>query len=103
MQAMFGKGFPELARLFQDDCPHLLESLHVAIAANDMHNIAEVAHSLSGSCSSIGATSLAALCKKLELQAKSKQEEGIGIKLKEVEVEYAKLIAKLQMMVQSSE
>ncbi len=99
MQTMFGKGFPQLAGLFQDDCPHLLEGLHIAIAANDMHNIAEVAHSLSGSCASIGATGLAALCKALELQAKSKQEEGIGIKLKEIEMEYAKLTTKLQEMI----
>ena len=60
----------EMIELFTEDSSKRIASLRDALARSDIREIAEVAHSLKGSCSNFGAGRLEEACKRLELQAK---------------------------------
>ncbi len=95
---MFGDDFTELADLFQTDSPKRIAALHDASAAGDTAKMASVAHALSGSTASIGATSLAALCKEFEIRAKAGQLDGAAPRLAAIEAEYTRIEARLRVM-----
>lgn len=99
MQKMFGRDFAELTALYLADSPKRITSLTEAVAEKNPARIATVAHSLSGSCASIGATGLAAVCKELEIQAKAEQLDNIEEMLSEISSEYARVNTKLQSMI----
>jgi HPt (histidine-containing phosphotransfer) domain-containing protein len=96
--AIFGDDFSELSTLYQTDSPKRIAILQEAIAAGDRVRVAKVAHAFSGSCASIGATRLSALCKDLELLAKDAASQGLEEKLAEVETEYQRVSAKMQSL-----
>lgn len=98
LQEMFGTTFAELAALYQKDSPPRIASLHSANANSDCAMVAKVAHALSGSSASIGATGLSVLCKALEKQAESGALEGFAIRMAEIEAEYRRITGKLQSM-----
>jgi CheY-like chemotaxis protein/HPt (histidine-containing phosphotransfer) domain-containing protein len=99
MQKMFGADFAELTALYLADSPKRIASLTEAIAEKNAARIAAVAHSLSGSCASIGATGLAAICKELEIRSKAEQLDNIEEMMSEISMEYARVNTKLQSMV----
>jgi CheY-like chemotaxis protein/HPt (histidine-containing phosphotransfer) domain-containing protein len=100
MQKMFGADFVELTALYLADSPKRLNSLTEAVAEKNAARIAKVAHSLSGSCASIGAVGLAAICKELELQSKAERLDNVEEMLAEIGTEYARVDSKLKSMVQ---
>lgn len=95
-QEIFGAGFAELVQLFLDDSPPRLLALHNAALATDCRVLAQNAHTLSGSTSSIGATSLAAMCRELELRARNNVCVEAGQRVAAIEVEYARIESKLR-------
>jgi CheY-like chemotaxis protein/HPt (histidine-containing phosphotransfer) domain-containing protein len=100
MQQMFGSDFVELAQLFLSDTPQRIAALNTAIENRDTLSFARIAHALCGSSASIGASSLAALCRELEIRAKS----GIAAdaaRMQPVEREYARIEDRLHAMMQS--
>ncbi|MGZ3158005.1 MAG: response regulator [Burkholderiaceae bacterium] len=99
MQKMFGADFAELATLYLTDSPKRITSLTEAVTEKNPARIAAVAHSLSGSCASIGATALADICKELEIQSKAEQLDNIAEMLSEIGTEYARVETKLQSMI----
>ena len=99
MQKMFGADFAELTALYLTDSPKRIASLAEAASEKNASRIASFAHSLSGSCASIGATGLASLCKELELQSKAEQLDSVEDMLVEIKTEYARVSTKLQTMV----
>jgi CheY-like chemotaxis protein/HPt (histidine-containing phosphotransfer) domain-containing protein len=101
MRDLFGPNFAELAALYQDDVPKRLAALELAAAAEDAAQMAKMAHSLSGSCASIGATRLAALCQELELRCRAGLSQNHEPGLAAIKAEYARIDAKLDAMVQS--
>jgi CheY-like chemotaxis protein len=101
MQEMFGSDFAELVTLFQIDSPKRILSLYRAAAAGDQGEMMRVAHALSGSAASMGARSLAFLCKALEAQIKSGLLNDLELKVQAIEIDYAKISARLQTMLQS--
>lgn len=99
-QQMFGEDFAELAHLFLSDTPQRIAALHDAIDTQDTLAFAKVAHALCGSSASIGATSLAAICRELEIRARN----GIAadtMRMHAAEQEYARVEKKLHAMMQS--
>jgi HPt (histidine-containing phosphotransfer) domain-containing protein len=56
----------ELIDLFLEDAPTRISSMREAIAREDWSDLGAWAHSLKGSCGSLGATHMADLCGKLE-------------------------------------
>ncbi|WP_233588287.1 response regulator [Herminiimonas sp. KBW02] len=97
-QEMFGADFAELVDLFLTDSPKRFVFLHEAILANDAPTVAKFAHVLCGSTSSIGATTLAALCRELEIRAKNNILGDASLRLTEIELEYARIDKKLRDM-----
>jgi CheY-like chemotaxis protein len=96
IQKIFGAGFVELAALFQVDTPPRIAALRQAAADGDTAQLARLAHALSGSTSSIGATSLAILCKELEADATAGAVENVHARLAAIEQEYLRIDARLR-------
>ncbi|MNR79952.1 Signal transduction histidine-protein kinase BarA [compost metagenome] len=101
-QAMFGADFAELVDLFLADSPKRFVLLHEAILTNDAPTVTKFAHVLCGSTSSIGATTLAALCRELEIRAKNNLLSDAPLRLTEIELEYARIDKKLRAMLARS-
>lgn len=104
MQDLFGANFPELAALYQNDMPKRIASLHEAGIAGDARQVAKVAHTLCGSCASIGATQLAVLCRDLEIRYKTAElSDDFESEVEAICTEYARIDTKLQSMVRAFE
>lgn len=101
MQVLFGANFSELAALYQTDTPQRIAALYSAIAGGDALQITKIAHVMTGSCASIGATRLAKLCRDLEIRAKDGFPENSDSLLNAIQAEYARVAAKIQAMLQS--
>ncbi|HSP97353.1 MAG TPA: Hpt domain-containing protein [Candidatus Dormibacteraeota bacterium] len=56
----------ELIDLFLEDAPGRMAAIKAAVEASDWPALAERAHSLKGSCASLGAIHMASLCGRLE-------------------------------------
>jgi HPt (histidine-containing phosphotransfer) domain-containing protein len=56
----------ELIDLFLEDAPRRVDGMRTAITREDWPGLASLAHSLKGSCGSLGALHLAELCGRLE-------------------------------------
>jgi HPt (histidine-containing phosphotransfer) domain-containing protein len=56
----------DLIDLFFQDAPARVSGMHAAIVREDWSTVASCAHSLKGSCGSLGALQLAQLCARLE-------------------------------------
>ncbi|HVE46726.1 MAG TPA: Hpt domain-containing protein [Acidimicrobiales bacterium] len=56
----------ELAELFVEDVPMRLESLRSALRQRDMRTVGQLAHTLKGSSSNLGAFQLASTCAALQ-------------------------------------
>jgi len=100
MKEMFGSDFVELVALFQEDTPKRINALHLAAGNGNQGEMIRVAHALSGSASSMGASSLALLCKTLENELKSGALENLPSRVKAIETDYLKIRAKLQSMIE---
>ncbi len=66
-----GSGFEEIVDVFVEDMPLYLEKLVRAIEQSDSTTVAQVAHTVKGSASTLGATKLAHHCRELEYAAHS--------------------------------
>ncbi|MDQ9171452.1 response regulator [Oxalobacteraceae bacterium R-40] len=88
VRQFFGPSFAELALLFQADSAKRMAAMRAA--AGDNRQIAQLAHILSGSCASMGATRLSNLCQQLEAEAKK------GVNQMEIEVLLAEIASELQ-------
>jgi CheY-like chemotaxis protein/HPt (histidine-containing phosphotransfer) domain-containing protein len=92
---MFGERFAELAQLFMRDTPRRLAALEEAVKGRDTARIADIAHSLAGSASSLGATALGARCKQLEMEMRSGQTGTLAEKKAAICAEYDTVVARL--------
>lgn len=101
-QQMFGEDFAELAHLFLGDSPKRLSLLSTAISEQDALATGRLAHVLCGSTASIGATALAALCRDLEIKAKNKELDDALVRFNAIELEYARIDAKLHDMLDAA-
>jgi CheY-like chemotaxis protein/HPt (histidine-containing phosphotransfer) domain-containing protein len=98
VKEMFGADFAELARLYHNDSPPRIAALHDAAAAGDSAAVAKVAHAFSGSSASIGASGLAALCKQLELHAKTGSLDGFSERMHAIENEYERICRRMEFL-----
>ncbi len=62
---------PELAPMLLEDAPDMLNSLNLAISAGNGPKVKELAHTLKGSCASMGIVGLANICQEIENMGKS--------------------------------
>lgn len=101
MRDMFGEDFAMLAGLYLGDSPKRIVALQTATAANDAAQAAKVAHSLGGSCASIGAPVLAAMCQALELDCHKGNPGNLDQQVQAIAAEYEKVESRLRAMLQA--
>jgi len=102
MQEVFGSDFPELANLFQTDSAKRLAAMYRAAQTANRAELLKLTHALSGSASSMGASSLAALCKKFEIQLKAGIMDDLAARIGAIEADYRKIDHRLQAMLETS-
>jgi HPt (histidine-containing phosphotransfer) domain-containing protein len=86
----------ELLDLLQSVAPPLLEKIRLAAAQGDSETLFRSAHSLKGSCASVGAVALAARLKEVEQMGRENHLAGVTEKIAQVESEYARAILALK-------
>jgi HPt (histidine-containing phosphotransfer) domain-containing protein len=99
VRMLCGDDFAELAALYMTDSPKRIATLREAFAADDRARIVKVAHAFCGSCTSIGATGLSALCRDLELCAWTIDAAELAQKLDLIEAGYDRIRTRLRTMV----
>ena len=86
----------EMIDLFTEDSLKRLDALGAAVRSGDGVEVAEVAHSLKGSCSNFGAHLLEKKCKELELAARAGNFAQVVVSLDEVAREVNRVLAALE-------
>jgi HPt (histidine-containing phosphotransfer) domain-containing protein len=85
----------DLLAIFLENASKLVSDLEQAIAQGDAEKLMRAAHSLRGSSATLGASSLATLCQKLETMGRERQLEGAAAQMAQLETEYARVKAAL--------
>ncbi|CAN5466859.1 ATP-binding protein [soil metagenome] len=99
VRKMFGASFSELATLFLTDSPVRIEALRQSAADNNAVRLASLAHALSGSTVSIGASALAALCKELENKSRGGVLDDVVSRINAIQAEYSRVETRLRSMI----
>ncbi|MCI0475631.1 MAG: Hpt domain-containing protein [Anaerolineales bacterium] len=81
----------ELIATYLDSAPQLLDTLHATIARGDVLATQKTAHTLKGSSASLGAATLAAHCRELEMLARAGTLAGAAEWLQKIESEYTRV------------
>lgn len=79
---------PELAPMLLADAPGLLDKLNLAIQAKNSITVRELAHTLKGSCASLGIVGLAAICQDIESMGKNNELALAPARLDDAYAEY---------------
>jgi HPt (histidine-containing phosphotransfer) domain-containing protein len=102
LQGLLGKQvstmLPVLIDSFFKDAVELQASAREALEQNRAEELRLAAHSFKSNSKKFGATTLAELCQDLENQAKSGILEGAEELLRQIETEYLKVRAALEML-----
>ncbi|MBM3128561.1 MAG: Hpt domain-containing protein [Chloroflexi bacterium] len=88
----------ELIATYLESAPELLGALRAAIAGGSATATQKAAHTLKGSSASLGATTLAAHCHALELQARGGTLDGAAAQFQHIEGEYARVRQALEAL-----
>ena len=86
----------DLVETFLTEAPAMLADLRRSFAANDADRFRRAAHTLKSNSNTFGATALAALAKKLELDGIASARESGGASLDAVDSEYARVAERLR-------
>lgn len=83
---------PELAQIFLEDSPPLLDGMYDAIGSQDPIVLKETSHSLKGSCSSMGLIALAEHCQFVESCSKSGDFSTAAARMPALEAEFDQVV-----------
>ncbi|MBD2744099.1 response regulator [Coleofasciculus sp. FACHB-1120] len=86
----------EMIDCYLDDTPKLLKAIAIAVAQANAPQLQRTAHTLKSSSATLGATTLAQLCKELEIMARTGNIQNALDKLPQLEAEYERVKADLQ-------
>jgi CheY-like chemotaxis protein len=89
----------ELIEMYLSDTPPRLGSLKEAIASGDANAVRELAHSVKGSSSNLGAQRMAQLCAQLEAYGKSGDLSDAGPVAQKLDAEFQKTMSALNALV----
>ncbi|MEE9257837.1 MAG: Hpt domain-containing protein, partial [bacterium] len=81
---------------FFAETPRRLSSMREALLEGDANKIGRIAHTLKGSCKTLGAAAMAGLCEKLEDRVAGREAESGEVLLEELEKEYRHLEAEIK-------
>ena len=92
----------KVIQLYLSSAPQLLDSLRAAVIHGDATAMKRAAHSFKSSSGNVGALTLAALCKELEVMGGANHTAGAAAVLPAIEAEYEAVREALQAEVQRS-
>jgi two-component system, sensor histidine kinase and response regulator len=92
----------KVIQLYLSSAPQLLDSLRAAVIHGDATAMKRAAHSFKSSSGNVGALTLAALCKELEVMGGANHTAGAAAVLPAIEAEYEAVQEALQAEVQRS-
>lgn len=92
-----GPVLAELIDCYLEDAPKLVQAIRAAVVRGDAKQLRFCTHTLKSSSATLGATTLANLCKELEVMSQSEKIEGGLNKLPQLKAEYARVEAALQI------
>lgn len=81
----------ELLPMFWEDAGELLDTLSTAAQEGDSKTLAHAAHTLKGSCASMGLLSLSEPCQEIEQMARQQQLTGVKTKVADIVKEYKRI------------
>lgn len=90
--------FIELIGIYLEEAPAQIEDILKAVSQNDPSKMGAVAHSLKGSSLNLGANTLGAVAKKIELMGKESSLDGIEDLLEELKLRYADVETELKKL-----
>jgi HPt (histidine-containing phosphotransfer) domain-containing protein len=88
----------ELIDMFLEDTPPWLVALHEALLRSDARTFAQAAHSLKGSCGTIGAKHMATICAVLEERGRQGHLEALETWLDDLSAEFQRVRQVLEGM-----
>lgn len=88
----------EIAGLFLDDAPGMLDAIRVAVRDGDATALHRFAHSLKGSVANFGANETVAAAFKLEKMGASGKLEGAQLVLEQLEIEMQRVFTGLSQL-----
>jgi two-component system, sensor histidine kinase and response regulator len=80
-----------VCQVFLDNLPTMCEAIRTAVATTDAVALQNSTHTLKGSAGAIGAQAVAASARELEMMAKSRRLDGVGVALGRLENNLTKL------------
>ncbi len=83
--------------LYLNDSPVLIERLGESLDAGDAEGMAQAAHALKSSSANLGATSLAAMCRQVEVIARGNSVQGSDWLISRIRLEYDKVKEALRL------
>lgn len=89
---------PRLVDMFGKTTPALLTDIQQHASSGDLHAMAQAAHKLKGSCVSLGAEQMAAICKELQHKGESNDASGINEYVAELTSIYPATFAEMQKL-----
>ena len=87
----------ELMDTYFADAPQLVAQMRSSLAAGDTETFRRAAHTLKSSSATLGALTLSAVAKELEMMGKAGSLEGAAAKIAQAETEYARAKAALEL------
>ncbi|MCA9920917.1 MAG: Hpt domain-containing protein [Anaerolineales bacterium] len=91
---------PELAEMFLEDAPSLVQMIQYALSQNDVVQVRNAAHTLKGSSASMGLHIFSKHCKEIETQAKTGNLAAAAKQFPQFEAEYMQVVSALQTIVE---
>jgi signal transduction histidine kinase/CheY-like chemotaxis protein/HPt (histidine-containing phosphotransfer) domain-containing protein len=91
-----------LIGLYLSNAPALMTEMLAAAEKGETQTVYRAAHSLKSSSAMVGALRLSRLCKKLEAGAREGSLDPEGVGLREIEAEYARVVAALERLGQGA-
>ena len=71
LHAVIGDAVAQIVAVFLEDAPQLVQQLQQAAQGNDIERLQALSHSLKSSSANVGALSLSAVARRIELEARS--------------------------------
>ncbi|MBZ5695902.1 MAG: response regulator [Acidobacteriia bacterium] len=90
--------FDELTRMFEEECPKILEGMRLAIATHDARSLEHHAHTLKGSSANLGALAVSHAAAEIERLAKSDNVDNTSDQFRVLQEEVERLFGTLEVL-----
>jgi len=90
--------FDELAHVFEEECPRIIEGMRHAIATHDAKSLEHLAHTLKGSSANLGALAISQAAGEMERLAQSDNVDNTSDQFRVLQEEIERLFGELEVL-----